>query len=210
MLKDTQYLVILPFMVEELNLKGNELLVYACIHGFSNTEGQEFTGSLKHLQAWTGATKQGVLKTLRSLCEKGLIQKNETFLNGFRVVSYRSTEFTPGKLSLPGGGSTEFTTGKLGFTGGGKLSLPTQYIKDYNKDNNNNIGGRFTPPSIQEVTEYCASRGNGIDPQRFVDYYQQQGWKLSNGNPMKDWRAAVRTWESRNPHKINHELDEVF
>ena len=187
MLKDTQYLVILPFMVEELNLKGNELLVYACIHGFSNTEGQEFTGSLKHLQAWTGATKQGVLKTLRSLCEKGLIQKNETFLNGFRVVSYRSTEFTPGKLSLP-----------------------TQYIKDYNKDNNNNIGGRFTPPSIQEVTEYCASRGNGIDPQRFVDYYQQQGWKLSNGNPMKDWRAAVRTWESRNPHKINHELDEVF
>ena len=69
---------------------------------------------------------------------------------------------------------------------------------------------RFVPPSIQEVSEYCASRGNGIDPQRFVDYYQQQGWKLSNGNPMKDWRAAVRTWESRNPHKINHELDEVF
>ena len=82
--------------------------------------------------------------------------------------------------------------------------------KDRLGKENNEKNGRFSPPSIQEVAEYCASRGNGIDPQRFVDYYQQQGWKLSNGNPMKDWRAAVRTWENRNPKKINHELDGVF
>ena len=107
MLKENQYLVILPFMVDELCLKGNELLVYACVHGFSQTDSQEYTGGIRYLQAWTGATKQGILKTIKSLCDKGLILTNETFMNGIRVVSYRSTEFTGGgKLSLPGG-STE-------------------------------------------------------------------------------------------------------
>lgn len=56
---------------------------------------------------------------------------------------------------------------------------------------------RFTPPTVDEVADYCFERRNGIDAQHFVDYYAQQKWKLSNGNPMADWKAAVRTWESR-------------
>ena len=57
---------------------------------------------------------------------------------------------------------------------------------------------RFSPPTVDEVAAYCLERNNGIDAQHFIDYYQQQKWKLSNGNPMADWKAAVRTWESRN------------
>lgn len=56
---------------------------------------------------------------------------------------------------------------------------------------------RFSPPTLQEVTAYCAERRNGIQPQDFLDYYATRGWKLNNGVAMKDWRAAVRTWESR-------------
>lgn len=56
---------------------------------------------------------------------------------------------------------------------------------------------RFTPPTPDEVTAYCQERQNGIDPQAFLDYYEAQGWKLSNGNAMKDWKAAVRNWEAR-------------
>ena len=73
-----------------------------------------------------------------------------------------------------------------------------------------NNNRRFVPPSIQEVSEFCSMRGNGIDAEKFIDYYQQQGWRLSNGNPMKDWKAAIRNWEHRNPKKTNHELDGVF
>ena len=53
---------------------------------------------------------------------------------------------------------------------------------------------RFLPPSIQEVSAYCAERSNGVDAQHFVDYYTANGWKVGK-NPMKDWKAAVRTWE---------------
>lgn len=54
---------------------------------------------------------------------------------------------------------------------------------------------RFTPPTVEEVAEYCLERGNGINAQHFIDYYQQGGWVLKNGKKMHDWKAAVRTWE---------------
>lgn len=61
------------------------------------------------------------------------------------------------------------------------------------KDNKTHI-----PPTLDEVRAYCKSRKNNIDAEEFIDYYAQQGWKLANGNKMKDWQAAVRTWEKRN------------
>jgi len=53
---------------------------------------------------------------------------------------------------------------------------------------------RFTPPTLEEVKAYCSERGNQVDAERFVDYYTANGWKVGK-NPMKDWKAAVRTWE---------------
>ena len=55
----------------------------------------------------------------------------------------------------------------------------------------------FVPPSVEEVRAYCMERGNNIDPQYFVDYYEARGWMIGK-NKMKDWRAAMRTWEQRN------------
>ena len=55
---------------------------------------------------------------------------------------------------------------------------------------------RFTPPTLAEVTAYCRERQNAVDPQRFIAYYTARGWKL-NKTSMKDWKAAVRTWEGK-------------
>lgn len=55
----------------------------------------------------------------------------------------------------------------------------------------------FIVPSFDEVQAYCLSRNNGINPQAFIDYYAARGWMLGKSK-MKDWKAAVRTWESRN------------
>ena len=53
---------------------------------------------------------------------------------------------------------------------------------------------RFKPPTVAEVADYCRERKDRVDPQRFVDYYTSNGWKVGR-NTMKDWKAAVRTWE---------------
>jgi len=54
---------------------------------------------------------------------------------------------------------------------------------------------RFRPPTIDEVDAYCRERKNSVNPQRFVDHYTANGWVQGKGKPLKDWRAAVRTWE---------------
>ena len=53
---------------------------------------------------------------------------------------------------------------------------------------------RFIPPTVDEVSLYCFERHNHVNAQKFVDYYSSNGWKVGK-NPMKDWKAAVRTWE---------------
>ena len=59
---------------------------------------------------------------------------------------------------------------------------------------------RFVPPTVDEVSDYCYERGNSVDPQRFVDYYTSNGWMVGK-NKMKDWKAAVRTWEQKDQGK---------
>lgn len=85
--------------------------------------------------------------------------------------------------------------------------------KDKDKDKENNIiplspngdippkgertpAKRFVKPTAEEVRAYCAERGNHVDAQAFVDFYEAKGWKVGS-SPMKDWKAAVRTWEQR-------------
>ncbi len=83
-------------------------------------------------------------------------------------------------------------------------SQDTDIEEDKEKDKENNSvpqartrTTRFTPPTLEEVKAYCAERKNSVDAQRFVDYYTSNGW-LVGKNKMKDWRAAVRTWERNN------------
>lgn len=88
--------------------------------------------------------------------------------------------------------------------------LQSLYIKDKDKDKENDKdkgkekgesiarGGkpRFTPPTVDEVRDYCDERHNTVNAERFVDFYESKGWRVGS-QPMKDWRAAVRTWENR-------------
>ena len=52
----------------------------------------------------------------------------------------------------------------------------------------------FSPPTVEEVKKYIAERGSKVDAERFVDFYTANGWMVGK-NKMKDWKAAVRTWE---------------
>lgn len=63
------------------------------------------------------------------------------------------------------------------------------------KDSINNKAPRFIKPTLLEITAYCQERRNHVNPEQWFDYYTANGWRVGK-NPMKDWKAAVRTWEN--------------
>lgn len=64
-----------------------------------------------------------------------------------------------------------------------------------------NVG--FVPPCFNEVANYCMARNNNIDPIKFIDFYTAKGWMIGNSK-MKDWKAAVRTWEGYSDKVYNN------
>jgi hypothetical protein len=67
-------------------------------------------------------------------------------------------------------------------------------IKNIKKEEPRGSKKKFEPPSVDDVGAYCRERGNHVDPQTFVNFYESKGWMVGK-NHMKDWKAAVRTWE---------------
>lgn len=54
---------------------------------------------------------------------------------------------------------------------------------------------RFAPPSLEEVTAYCRERNSPVDPRQFWEYFNTGGWKDSKGNPVRNWKQKLITWE---------------
>lgn len=55
---------------------------------------------------------------------------------------------------------------------------------------------RFQKPTLDEVKSYCLERNNNVDAQKWMDFYTANGWKVGK-NPMKDWKASIRYWETQ-------------
>ena len=191
--KRENYITVQGFMLTDLKLKGNELLIYACIYGFSQAENQVFSGSLQYLADWTNSTKQGVSKCLKSLVEKGYIRKIDKIINGVKFCEYQATKFDTVYNKVEQG-MQQSCIGGMQQSCNNNIGL---YPID-NQENNRVIPTRrFTPPTLEEVQAYCIERQNDVDAQRFIDYYSSNGWMVGK-NKMKDWKAAVRTWERNN------------
>lgn len=101
--KSVNYITIQGWMRTKLDLKGNDLLVYAIIFGFTQAESHRFSGSLQYLADWCGATKQGIVKNLNTLIEKGLIKKEDRYFNGVKYVEYYTTQFNGSPTQLVDG-----------------------------------------------------------------------------------------------------------
>ena len=174
--------------MREAGLSGNGLLIYALVFGYSQAEQGCYYGSLAHTAEVVGCTAETARTTLRSLLDAGLLDRFEFIDNGIHRVAYRATQ----KI---------WDTQKIWEGHPKNLGTTTQKIWDNNTTDNSNDNKtcsikRFAPPTFEQVADYCAKRGNGIDPQAFIDHYTSNGWKVGNA-PMKDWQAAVRTWEQR-------------
>lgn len=129
-IKDENYYVIHGWMLNQLDLKGVQLQIYAIIYGFSQCEDVEFTGSLSYLCDFTGTSKPTVIKALNDLQEKGLIFKREEKINGVQFNRY--------SITLPlvknfNRGSKETLIGlSKNFNGGSKETLPNNIYNNIN------------------------------------------------------------------------------
>ena len=169
----------------ELPLSLVETAIYAVIYGFSQDGATRYQGSLAYLASKAKCTKNTARKALQNMVAAGLIERYEKEVNGVTFNDYACKNVAP-----------------LKFLEGGTQKIAPHNNIDNDIDKSISIKNKrgFVPPTFDEVDFYCCERGNSIDPQAFIDYYTSNGWKVGN-NPMKDWKAAVRTWEKREQQK---------
>ena len=164
---------------------GKEADVFAVINGFSQ-EGQGcFYGSLSLLSQFCGIrSKTTTQRILKNLVAKGAIVKTDELHNGVKFCTY--------KVNKNWYGMSKIDMGDVSI-------IDTNNKEDININNNSlykRESSRFQKPSIDEIRQYCISRNNSVDPEQFFNFYESKGWIIGK-SPMKDWRAAVRTWEKR-------------
>lgn len=203
---DKNYIVIQSFMVSDLKLKGNELLIYAIIFGFSQTTGQAFHGSLTYLESWTNSTRHTVISSLKSLVEKGLIEKEEQTINGVKYCSYRakiSTDEAQEVVQKFPGGSAKIAQGVVQNLHGGSAKIAPNNILYNIVDNivDNNIvenAEKYDMKVITEIVDYLNEkahkkyRSNNKTTIRHINARLKEGRTLSDFKQVIDNRCA--TW----------------
>lgn len=165
------------------SFEGKEADVFAVINGFSQ-EGQGcFYGSLSLLSQFCGIkSKTTTQRILKSLVAKGAIVKTDELHNGVIFCTYKVNKNWYGISKIDMGGVSEIDTNKKEDININSLSIKGS--------------SRFQKPSLDDIRQYCISLGNNVDPEQFFNFYESKGWVVGK-SPMKDWRAAVRTWEKR-------------
>lgn len=160
--QNCNFIVIHGWMITELNLKGNALLIYAIIYGFSQTEGQSYNAGLQYLADWTNSTKQGVLNALKKLEEQSYIDRFEQMYNGVKFVQYSAKDINTIKKSLIVLSGKESLIGiKQSLTEplneverGIKQSLPNNIYNNISNNIEDNINNNiYTAPSEQVALE---------------------------------------------------------
>lgn len=118
------YVVVQAWMVNDLGLKGAELMAYAVVYGFSQDGEQWFTGSASYVAEWAGCTRRRALELLKSLTERGLLEKRVREVNGVRFCDYKASppvkkvhqgdeETSPGVVKKVHGGGEKSSPHKL-------------------------------------------------------------------------------------------------
>ena len=150
--------------------------------------GQFITSEVKLSNDWNWNRKT-VRKFLTMLeSEEMILKKGTARWTSITVAKWASYQ-SDGQLNGQGVGQG------VGQAMDRGLDTDKNVKNDKNEKKNNR--GKFIPPSIDEIKEYCKERNNNIDAEQFHDFYSSKNWFVGK-NKMKDWKAAVRTWERNN------------
>ena len=200
--QETSYYCVQSWMVNKLKLTGNNLVIYAIIHGFSMEENSWFSGSIQYLCAWTNSTKQGVYKNLKYLCENGFLLKKSETINGVIFNSYKTVipenldKNTPIKSNEKEHTIAEVGGGKQSLQGVNKVYHPSKQSLPSNIVNNIvNIPSNLSKDSIEGIahpeggdathTSQTQCKNNQIY------YHSGETKKESNGGCFRGKRSLI-------------------
>jgi len=176
------YTTIIHPIRKHFSLSCNDYCVLDTIMRMQNNESHWCYMSKDTMANDLDLSKQAVLNIITKLVEKELIVKNPATKH-LRIASvfldylndYK--KFTDGKETL--------LERSKNFTETGKKTLP---------NNNTNNKNTFIRPTAEQINEYSKEIDFTLDGSQFIDHYEARGWLIGK-NPMKDWKAAVRTWK---------------
>lgn len=203
-----------------LDMPSSTQMLY--FHLSMNADDDGFVNNPKKIQRMCGASdddfKLLIAKSFVILFESGIIViKHWKMHNYIQSDRYRPTDYVDEKSMLGIKKNKAYTLDEskmytkciqdvsVGKDSIGKVSIDKNSIVKDSKGESarGEKAKRFIPPSVEEVEQYCIERSNNIDAQSFIDFYESKGWMIGK-NKMKDWKAAVRTWE-RSRKKENKE-----
>ena len=225
----SNYIKIEQWMIEELHLSGNELVLFALVYGHRDG----YYGSLTTTAERIGVSRRIVYPLFDKLVAKGYLDEVES---NTTTKKYQVGKNLPQQYTLKGGEKSSPKVGK-NLPQCGEKSSPALYNTNYNTfsinecdnahahDSEKNIKGSeaepdtptpihppkkekrkvapkeksaaahiFTPPTEADVAAYIAEKGWQVNAAHWHAYYTANGWKVGR-SPMKDWRAAVKTWQ---------------
>ncbi|WP_288190344.1 hypothetical protein [uncultured Veillonella sp.] len=175
-------------------------LWYALLNRFNRSGWQkDITVSISTLQAKTKLSPAGVKRARNQLKQAGVIDFTSRKGNLSTIYHFVSLAATREPQTEPHSEPQADPHGERN----NKTRLDKTRL-DNGKENIKKKSTRskpFVKPTREEVRAYCIERGNDIDPDKFYDYYESNGWMVGKSK-MKDWKAAVRTWE-RNSKQWN-------
>ena len=196
-----------------LDMPSSTQMLY--FHFSMNADDDGFVNNPKKIQKMCGASdddfKLLIAKSFIILFDSGIIViKHWKMHNYIQADRYRPTDYVEEKSMLGIKSNKAYTldvskmdteciqNGYIGKDSIGKVSIDKNSIDKDSKGESvrGEKAKRFYPPTLDEVKQYCEERKNNIDPMAFIDFYSSKGWMIGK-NRMKDWKAAVRTWERK-------------
>ena len=190
------YYAIIPAEVRySKTLTPNAKLLYAEITALCNMNGK-CTASTQYFCRLYEVSRGAVQNWLKMLDDNGYIDRTVIYKQGSREIMHRY-------INLKDKGSVKIMTDNT------NINITNTNLTDSNKK------ALFKKPTLDEVKNYCILRKNNIEAEAFIDFYESKNFMIGK-NKMKDWKACIRTWESRekkNPKtmsKIDMQLNEYL
>lgn len=198
-MESPSYYAIIPARVRYDNrLKANEKLLYGELTALAQKDGYAYPSN-RYLANLYDVSTETISRWIGHMKNLGYLSV-ETNKKPNGEINFR--RITPLMNSLPIDEKVNTPMTKKSIPHDEKVNTPLDENVNIIIQEDNNTSGTgsakpkntFTPPTVEEVAAYCVSRQNKIDAVRFVDFYAAKGWYIGK-NKMKDWKAAVRTWE---------------